>query len=81
MSKDTHLPPMHWKSYAGLRDIDEYYAQIAEKKMNKKIKQKYFQSLFSGASNPKRKKSSPSEEEQDIPDLDLETEEPEKVLV
>jgi len=78
MSKDTHLPPMHWKSYAGLRDIDEYYAQIAEKKMNKKIKQKYFQSLFSGASNPKRKKSSPSEEEQDIPDLDLETEEPEK---
>ena len=80
MSKDTHFPPVHWKSKRSLAGLnaDEYHANIEEKKKNKRIKQKYFQYLFNGTSNPKqRKKSSPSEEH-DIPDLDLETELTEK---
>ena len=67
----SHLPPLQWKTHAGLGDYDEYYAKIAEKKKFNRVKKRYFESLYyggtGGASNPKRKWSSSSEEDQEVP--------------
>ena len=48
MKKDSHLPPLHWKTYLGQTIAgmipDDYYALQAENRRNKKIRQNYFQS-------------------------------------